>query len=65
MGLRDEFSEAVDAIRDSQFHATRVSPVFRFDSYVFVTVEKCDHVYSLRTVWVQLTIPLRKAGNYS
>jgi hypothetical protein len=25
MGLRDEFADAVDGIRDLQFHATRVS----------------------------------------
>lgn len=25
MGLREEFADAVDAIRDFQFHATRVS----------------------------------------
>lgn len=25
MGLRDEFADAVDSIRDLQFHATRVS----------------------------------------
>ena len=73
MGLRDEFADAVDSIRDLQFHATRVSTrsiiesffgeaLYRFQLRVYLRREKCDHACSFtNSVWVQLTIPLRRA----
>ena len=46
MGLRDEFTDAVDSIRDFQFHATKVraiieSFIFSWTSFVSFSLRVC------------------------
>ena len=62
MGLKDEFADALDAIRDFNFHATNVSEGIYL--VIVLCLWECHHGVFLRTLWVQLTIPLwMAAGN--
>ena len=49
MGLKDEFADALDSIRNLRFHATRVSQGIFFLSS-FLSLRNCVHVFFLRTL---------------